>query len=77
MLVGLALPLVGGGTEAGVRSPLLGNCLSQRRNIKAESETADLWQPKWNENQTVFAAAIHTPDRNTGPLERAVAGSWS
>ena len=45
--------------------------------FKAESETADLWQPKWNENQTVLAAAIHTPDRNTGPLEGAAAGSWT
>ena len=26
--------------------------------FKAESETADLWQPKWNENQTVLAATI-------------------
>ena len=63
------LPLAGGGTEAGVQSPQRGNCLSQRRNIKAERETADLWQPKWNENQTVLAAAIHTPDRDAGPLE--------
>ena len=31
--------------------------------FKAESETADLWQPKWNENQIVLAAAIHTPGR--------------
>ena len=31
--------------------------------FKAESETADLWQPKWNENQTVLAAAIHTPGK--------------
>ena len=45
--------------------------------FKAESETADLWQPKWNENQTVLAAAIHTPDRDADPLEGAVAGSWS
>ena len=30
--------------------------------FKAESETADLWQPKWNENQTVLAAAILTPE---------------
>ena len=45
--------------------------------FKAENETADLWQPKWNENQTVLATAIHTPDRDTGPLEGAVAGSWS
>ena len=45
--------------------------------FKAESEIADLWQPKWNENQTVLAAAIHTPNRDTGLLEGAVAGSWS
>ena len=34
-------------------------------------------QPKWNENQTVLAAAIHTPDRDVDPLEGATAGSWS
>ena len=45
--------------------------------FKAESEAADLWQPKWNENQTVLATAIHTLDRNAGPLEGAAAGSWS
>ena len=33
VLGGLALPSEGGGTEAGVRSPHRGNCLSQRRNI--------------------------------------------
>ena len=38
--------------------------------FKAESETADLWQPKWNENQTVLAAT-------EGTLDGAVAGSWS
>ena len=26
--------------------------------FKAESETDDLWQPKWNKNQTVLATAI-------------------
>ena len=45
--------------------------------FKAESETADLWQPKGNENQTVLAAAINTLDRDAGPLEGAAAGSWS
>ena len=45
--------------------------------FKAESETADLWQPKWNENQTVLATAIHTLDRKAGPLEGTAAGSWS
>ena len=33
VLVGLDLPLKGGGTEAGVWSPHRGNCLSQRRNV--------------------------------------------
>ena len=41
------------------------------------SETADLWQPKWNENQTVLATAIHSLDRDASLLEGAVAGSWS
>ena len=74
VLVELDLPSVGGGTETGVPSPQRGNCLSQRRNIKAESETADLWQPKWNENQTVLPTIIHTGDRDKGPLEGAGAG---
>ena len=43
----------------------------------AESETADLWQPKWNENQTVLAGAVHAPDRDSGSLEGAAAGNWS
>ena len=33
VLVGLDLPLAGGGTEAGVQSPCWGNCLSQGINI--------------------------------------------
>ena len=45
--------------------------------FKAESETADLGQPKWNETQTVLATAIPTPDRDTGPLKGTVAGNWS
>ena len=44
--------------------------------FKAKSETADLWQLKWNENQTVLATAICTLDRDTGPLEGAVTRSW-
>ena len=74
MLVGLDLPSMGGGTEAGVQSPHWGNCLSQRRNIKAERETVDLWHPQWNENQTVLATAIHIPDTDTGLLEGTAAG---
>ena len=45
--------------------------------FKAESEKADLWQPKWNETQTVLVAAIHMLGRNAGLLEGTVAGSWS
>ena len=45
--------------------------------FKAESETADLWQPKWNENHTVLSTAVPTLDRNAGLLGGAAAGSWS
>ena len=53
---------MGGGTEAG-SDPNIGAIVSVREEI------ADLWQSKWNEDQTVLAAAIHTPDRDAGPLE--------
>ena len=36
-----------------------------------------MWQPKWNENETVLIAAIHNLDKDAGPLEGPVAGSWS
>ena len=75
VLVGLDIPSAGGGTEAGVQSPHRGNCLSQGETFKAESETADLWQPKWNENQAVLATAIHMLGRNVGLLEGAEAGA--
>ena len=45
--------------------------------FQAESETADLWQPKWNGNQTVLATAVHTLDRDAGPLEGTAARSWN
>ena len=76
VLVGLDLPSVGGGTEAEVRSPQWGNCRVRGEIFKTGSETADLWQPKWNENQTVLATAIHIPDRNVDSLKGAVAGTW-
>ena len=44
--------------------------------FKVESETVDLWKPKWNENQTACAAAIHTPDGDLDSLEGAVSGSY-
>ena len=43
----------------------------------ADSETADLWQPKWNEYQTAFTTAVHMLRRNLGLLEEAVSGSQS
>ena len=49
---------------------------SEEKHLR-QSETADLWQPKWNENQTILAAAIHTPDGDEGPLEGAAVGSCS
>ena len=49
----------------------------REETFKAGSETADLWQPQWNENQTVLATAIYTPDRDAGPLEGTAAGSCS
>ena len=56
--------------------PTSGQLSESRGEIfTAESEIADLWPPKWRENQTVLAAAI--PDRDAGPLEGAAAGSWS
>ena len=75
VLVGLDLPSAGGGPEARVPSPHWEVVLDRKETFKAKSETADLWQPKWNENQTVLDAAIHTLDRDAGPLEGAGAGS--
>ena len=59
------------GTEAGAIVSVRGE------TFESESEADDLKQPKGNENQTVLSAAIHNPDRDTGPLEGAEAGSWS
>ena len=53
------------------RSPAL-----QADSLPTELQES-LWLPKWNENQTVLAAAIHTADRDEGALEGTVAGSWS
>ena len=70
MLVGLGLPSVGGGTEAGVRPPHWGQLSESEETFKAEREIADLWQPKWNENYIVPATTIHSPDRDTVPPGR-------
>ena len=77
VLVRLDLPSAGGETEAGIYPHIGAIFWVKGETYKAENETADPWQPKWNENQTILAAAIHTPDRNAGPPEDAVARSWS
>ena len=43
---------------------------SEEKIFKAEK--ADLWHPKWGENQTVLATAIYMPGRNLGFVE----GQW-
>ena len=61
-----------------VSDPQIGTIIWVRREtLKAENDTADLWKPKWNENQTVLPTAMHSPDRDAGPLEGTAAGSWS
>ena len=77
MLEGLDLPWVGRGTEPGSDSHIGATVFVRGETFKAGSETADLWQPKQNENQIVLAVAIHAPDRVVGSLEGAVAGSWN
>ena len=57
------------GTEAGAIVSVRGE------TFEAESEAADLKQPKWNENQTVLATC--TLVRDVGPLEGTASGSWS
>ena len=70
VLVGLNVPLAVGELEQGSNPHIGATVWIRGETFKAEGETADLWQPKWKENQTVLAAAIHTPDGT-------VAGSWS
>ena len=74
---GLDLPSAVGELKQGSEPRIEAIVWVRGETFKAESETADLWQPKWDENQTVLAAAVHTQDRDVDPLEGAVAGSWS
>ena len=61
VLVGLDQPSAGQGNRSRGPVPTLGQLSgSEEKHFKTESETADLWRPKWNENQTVLAAAIQT-----------------
>ena len=56
--------------------PHSGAIESQEKHLRLRMKS-DLWQPKWSETQTVLAEAIHTQDRDAGPLEGTVAWSWS
>ena len=70
-------PLQMGELKQGSDPHIRATVLVRGGTFQAESETADLWQPKWNENQIVLATAIHMTGRNMGLLEGAVTGSWS
>ena len=77
-MVGLDLPLAGGGTEAGLQSLHQGNCLGQRRNLRLRVK--QLTCDSLNGMviiQTIAATAVHTLDRDVGPLEGTVAGNCS
>ena len=75
--LGLDQPSVGGELKQGSDPHIRAIVWVRGETFRAGSERADLWQPRWNEIQAIFAAATHSPDRDAGPLEGAVAGSWS
>ena len=58
VLVELNLPSAGGETQAWSDPHIGATVWVRRETFKAESETTDLWEPKWKEKQTVLAAAI-------------------
>ena len=60
MLVGLDRPLAGGELRQGSDPHSGAIVLVRGETFKVESETADLWQPKWNENQTVLRSHTYT-----------------
>ena len=76
-VIGLDLPSVGEELKQGSKSHFGAIVWIRGETFKVESETADLWKPKWNENQTVLATAIQPPDRKAGPVEDTVAGCRS
>ena len=66
-LVRLDLPLRVGEVKQG-SDPHSGAIVWVRgETLKAEGQTADLWQPKWNKNQTVLATAIHPLQEHVSP----------
>ena len=77
VLVRLDLPSAGGELNKGSDHHIRAIVWVRGETFRAESETADLWQRKWNENQKVLAAAINTLDKDTDTLEGTAAGTWS
>ena len=70
VLVGPDLPSAGWELKQGSDPHIRAIGWVRGETLKAESEAADLWQPKWNENQTVRAVTMQTQDGT-------VARSWS
>ena len=70
VLAGLHLPSAGGELKQGPEPHIRAIVRVRGETFKPESETGGLWLPKWNENWTLLATAMHTPD-GTAP------GSWS
>ena len=56
-------------------NPHIGAIESEEKHLSLRAKQLICGIPKWNENQTVLAAAIHMPGRNAGLLEGAMAGS--
>ena len=80
MFAELDLPLVGQGVwwlKQGSDSQIGAIAWVREETFKAKNKAANLWQPKWNENQTALASAMHTPDGEADPLEDAAIMSWS
>ena len=74
--VGLTCPQQVGEPKQGSDPHIRATVWVGGETFKAESETADLWKPKWNENQTALATAIHTPDRHVDSLEGIFQGRF-
>ena len=79
VLVRLDLPLGGGwGNRNKGPIPTSGQLSeSEEKNLRLTVKELNCGSLNGMRNQTVLAADIHTPGRDTVPLESAVAGSWS
>ena len=77
VLVGLDLFSEGRGTEAGIPPPHRGNCLeSEEKHLRLRVKQLICGSLN-GMRYRVFDTALHTLDRDIGPVEGTVAGSWS